>query len=94
MHDLREFIHRDTMFLGGGTQQFVADIAIIQLFGNLSGYPLQSFFAPFFIFPKGYGFGPLGLLLCWMGVVVSLYPACRYYAHIKKTRNSVLLSYL
>jgi uncharacterized membrane protein len=64
------------------------------LFGSLSGYPPQSFLAPFFTFPKGYGFGPLGVLLCWMGVVVSLYPACRYYAHIKKTRNSVLLSYL
>jgi len=44
--------------------------------------------------PKGYGFGLPVVYLVWLGVSVMLYPACRWYARVKRRSKSVLLSYL
>jgi hypothetical protein len=44
--------------------------------------------------PDGFGFGLPGVYLVWIGVCVLLYPACRWYAEVKRRSRSVLLSYL
>src|SRR5262245_53775242 len=43
--------------------------------------------------PEGYGYGLPVVYLVWLGVVVSLYPACRWFAGVKGRRNG-WLSYL
>jgi uncharacterized membrane protein len=44
-------------------------------------------------FPPDYGFGLAGVYLVWIGVVVVLYPACRWFAAVKQRNRSTLLSY-
>ena len=44
--------------------------------------------------PPGYGYG-LGVIWCvWILVVVLCYPACKWYAGVKRRSRNVLLSYL
>jgi uncharacterized membrane protein len=44
--------------------------------------------------PPGYGYG-LGIVWCvWIVVVVLCYPACRWYAGVKRQSRNPLLSYL
>jgi hypothetical protein len=40
------------------------------------------------------GLQPPGVYLIWAGVVISLYPACRWYAALKQRRSNPWLSYL
>ena len=68
--------------------------ALALLLGTLSGFSPAAFLAPFFQFPPGYGYGPASVLLVWVLVLVLLYPACRWYARIKQTQRSAILSYL
>ncbi len=44
--------------------------------------------------PEGYGFGLPVVYLVWIAVVLALYPACRWYAEVKRRSKSALLSYL
>jgi uncharacterized membrane protein len=44
--------------------------------------------------PEGYGFGLPVVYLVWVGVTLMLYPACRWYAGVKRRSKSALLSYL
>jgi uncharacterized membrane protein len=44
--------------------------------------------------PEGYGFGLPVVYLVWIAVSVALYPACRWYADVKRRSKSTLLSYL
>ena len=44
--------------------------------------------------PDGYGFGLPVVYSVWIGVSLLLYPACRWYAGVKRRSRSVLLSYL
>jgi len=32
--------------------------------------------------------------LIWLGIVIALYPACRWFADVKQRNRSVVLSYL
>jgi hypothetical protein len=46
------------------------------------------------LLPNGYGFGLPGVYAVWIVVVVALYPACRWFADIKRRRRDPWLSYL
>ena len=44
-------------------------------------------------FPQDYGYGLLGVYAIWIGVVVGLYPACRWLAALKQRNRPAVLSY-
>ncbi len=44
--------------------------------------------------PEGYGFGLPVVYLVWIGVSLLLYPACLWYAGVKRRSKNALLSYL
>ena len=44
--------------------------------------------------PPGWGLPLPGVYLCWVLVVVMLYPLCRWYAALKQRRSDPWLSYL
>ena len=46
------------------------------------------------LIPPGYGFGLPAVYAIWIGVVVALYPACRWFANLKRRRHEPWLSYL
>jgi uncharacterized membrane protein len=45
-------------------------------------------------FPEGYGYGLATVYAVWLGVVLILYPACRWFASVKGRRREAWLSYL
>jgi uncharacterized membrane protein len=45
-------------------------------------------------FPPGYGYSLATLYAIWLGVVLILYPACRWFASVKDRRREAWLSYL
>ena len=44
--------------------------------------------------PPGYGYDLWVVYLVWIAVVAALYPACRWYARVKRRNKHPLLSYL
>jgi len=44
--------------------------------------------------PPGYGYDLWVVYLVWLGVVVALYPLCRWFAGVKRRRRDAWLSYL
>lgn len=44
--------------------------------------------------PPDYGYGLPVVYAVWIGVIVALYPVCRWYAGVKARRRAPLLSYL
>jgi uncharacterized membrane protein len=44
--------------------------------------------------PPGYGYDLWVVYLIWLGVVVALYPLCRWFAGVKSRRRDAWLSYL
>ncbi|HYY99018.1 MAG TPA: heparan-alpha-glucosaminide N-acetyltransferase domain-containing protein [Pyrinomonadaceae bacterium] len=44
--------------------------------------------------PQGYGYDLWVVYLVWLGVVVALYPLCRWFAGVKARRRDAWLSYL
>jgi uncharacterized membrane protein len=44
--------------------------------------------------PAGYGHGLPFVYAAWAAVVLALYPACRWYADLKRRSSNALLSYL
>ena len=44
--------------------------------------------------PADYGYSLAIVYLIWIGVVVALYPVCRWFSNIKRRRREVWLSYL
>ena len=44
--------------------------------------------------PAGYGYSLPVVYLIWVGVIVALYPVCRWFAEVKRRRREVWLSYL
>lgn len=46
------------------------------------------------LLPSGYGFGLPVVYLVWAFVVIALYPACRWFAGVKRRRRELWLSYL
>ncbi|HKG14004.1 MAG TPA: heparan-alpha-glucosaminide N-acetyltransferase domain-containing protein [Pyrinomonadaceae bacterium] len=44
--------------------------------------------------PEGYGYNLLVVYAVWLGVVLALYPLCRWFAGVKSRRRDAWLSYL
>ena len=57
-------------------------------------HPLPSMGGPPALFPSGFGYPLWVAYLVWIGVVVAMYPLCRWYAAVKRTRRAWWLSYL
>lgn len=55
--------------------------------GVLKGFPASAWLAPYWEMPDGFGFGLPVVWLAWIGVVLALYPACRWFARVKAQRN-------
>jgi uncharacterized membrane protein len=53
-----------------------------------------SLFGPAQLFPSDYGYSLAIVYLIWAGIVIALYPVCRWFAGIKQNSRSVALSYL
>jgi uncharacterized membrane protein len=45
-------------------------------------------------FPPGYGYDLWVVYVVWIGIVVALYPACKWYGDFKKRNRHPLLAYL
>jgi len=62
----------------------------------LTGYDTGFMFGnvPPWEWPPGYGFGLPVVYVVWGGVVLALYPVCKWFAEVKKRRKDVWLSYL
>ena len=58
---------------------------------KLPPLPVSSAVLPF---PAGYGYSLAALYAIWLGAVVILYPACRWFASVKDRRREAWLSYL
>jgi uncharacterized membrane protein len=57
--------------------------------------PLPSMGGPQKLFPPGFGYDLWVVYVVWAGIVLSIYPLCRWYANVKATRrDSWWLSYL
>ena len=52
---------------------------------------LTGFFTDF---PRTWGVGLVGVYAAWLMVIVALYPACRWFAALKRRRRDLWLSYL
>jgi hypothetical protein len=46
-----------------------------------------------FVQPPGWGYSLPVVYLVWAGVVLALYPLCRWFAGVKQRRNDLWLSY-
>ncbi|PYJ85955.1 MAG: hypothetical protein DME22_07230, partial [Verrucomicrobia bacterium] len=44
--------------------------------------------------PADYGYSLPVVYLIWVGVIAALYPACQWFAEVKRRRREVWLSYL
>jgi len=44
--------------------------------------------------PAGYGLSLVGIYAIWFGVVLALYPLCRWFAAFKQGRQGWWLSYV
>jgi uncharacterized membrane protein len=53
-----------------------------------------SLFGPTQGFPTDYGYDLGVVYLIWLGAVVALYPACNWFAALKRRNRSAVLSYL
>ena len=45
-------------------------------------------------FPEGFGYSLWTVYLCWIGVVLAMYPLCKWFSGLKARRKNWWLSYL
>ncbi len=64
------------------------------LFGMMQGFEAHEMVHFFVFYPEGYGTGLTGVYLVWILVLVLLYPFCKWFAGVKRTRKDWWLSYL
>ncbi len=62
--------------------------------GILAGFPPAAFLTVWLNLPDGWGYPLPVVYLIWVGVVLALYPACRWFAGLKARRRDPWLSYL
>jgi len=70
--------------------------ALALIAASATGYGIDFMLvnAPPWEWPQGYGFDLPVVYLMWVVVIVSLYPACRWFAGVKRKSKNPLLSYL
>lgn len=77
---------------------YVLHIALAHLAAGLialaMGYGTAMLSDDFMSIPQLWGFGLPVVYLAWLLVVISLYPACRWFAAVKRRRDDWWLSYL
>ncbi len=59
-----------------------------------TGMQIKPFFHHPSQFPKGWGYDLPVVYLVWVLVIVMLYPACKWFADVKRRRSDPWLSYL
>jgi len=64
------------------------------LTGVIQGYDASQMTNPFRSYPEDFGFSLIVVYLVWIGVVLALYPACKWFAGVKARTGSRILSYL
>lgn len=95
---------------GGKTAQFFVTYGRVPMFyyivhlyvihvlavvaGAMQGFGISPFFDVFLGYPQAYGFGLVVVYVVWIGVVLALYPLCRWFGELKHRRKDVWLSYL
>ena len=62
--------------------------------GWLQGFPVSAFFEFCLFLPKEFGFSLPVVYLLWAGLVLLMYPLCRWFASVKANHRHPLLSYL
>jgi hypothetical protein len=73
----------------------VAVVVCAIRFGSIAGMFASPTLAQYPVtFPPGWGFALPVVYLAWLGVVVAIYPLCRWYAGIKQRRTDWWLSYV
>lgn len=77
---------------------YVAHLYLIHLSAMLTGITLgfdpMKMKGDFTYYPSGWGFSLPIVYLLWLAALLILYPVCRWFAKIKKTRKDWWLSYL
>jgi uncharacterized membrane protein len=77
---------------------FLMDVLGLLRYGRIAFpflfHPPPSFGGPSRDFPPDFGYPLWVVYAVWILIVASLYPICRWFAHLKSTRRSVWLSYL
>jgi uncharacterized membrane protein len=68
--------------------------ALTLIVGTLAGFDPRDFLHLWMRLPEGWGYGLPVVYLVWAGVVLALYPACRWFAGVKARRREAWLSYL
>jgi uncharacterized membrane protein len=68
--------------------------ALALLVGTLAGFEPGSFLRVWMFLPETWGYGLPTVYLVWAGVVLALYPLCRWFAGVKARRREAWLSYL
>ena len=62
--------------------------------GYATGFGVAILTADFLLVPQQWGFGLPVVYLAWLLVIATLYPACRWFAAVKRRRDDWWLSYL
>ncbi len=62
--------------------------------GVMAGFEFSEMTGSFRDIPQDYGFGLWVVYLVWIGIVVALYPLCKWFAGVKERTRSRILSYL
>ena len=73
---------------------YVAHIYLIHLLAVAVGGNLGRLFQDMSARPTDYGVSLPVVYTLWLGIVLSLYPLCRWFAMLKQRRNDWWLSYL
>lgn len=77
---------------------YVLHVALAHLaagvIGLATGFGTALLTADFMLVPQQWGFGLPVVYLAWLLVVATLYPACRWFAAVKRRRSDWWLSYL
>jgi uncharacterized membrane protein len=68
--------------------------ALALIVGTLAGFDPRQFLRLWLNNPEGWGYGLPVVYLVWVGVILALYPACRWFAGLKARRREAWLSYL
>jgi len=77
---------------------YVAHLYLIHtlalIVGVAQGFAVGDIAVVFFFYPEGFGLGLGSVYLLWIAVVLTLFPACRWFAAVKSRRGEWWLSYL
>lgn len=64
------------------------------LVGLMLGRGQQMFVVPLYEMPADWGFGPGGVLIAWVVVLLLCYPLCHWFAQVKRRRRDWWLAYV